>query len=212
MGSGAHREDVARDLEAKRADDRDLARRSVAGEAVAQRAILEAYRRRVHRVVYRIMGSNREVDDVLQDAFIEVFRSLPTFRGDAQLGTWIDRIAVRVAYRALTDRRRRDRNILELVPSDDVALPPDSLAEAREAVRRLYVVLATLEARHRIAFVLHVVDGRPLREVAEMMDASTIATKLRVWRTRRRVHQEALGDPVLSAYVRTEGNEGQEPA
>lgn len=203
-----HQEEVARDVEARRADDRELARRSVAGEVAAQRAILEAYRRRVHRVIYRIMGSNRDVDDVLQDSFIEIFRSLPGFRGDAQLGTWIDRIAVRVGYRALIERRRRDRTALELVTNEgELALPPDSVAEAREAVRRLYAVLGTVEERHRIAFVLHVVDGRPLREVADMMDATTIATKLRVWRTRQRVHRAALGDPVLSAYVLSPGKE-----
>lgn len=189
------------ELHARRAADLDLARRCTRGEHEAQRAFFAEHRRRVHLVLYRILGSNRDIDDVVQDAFVEIFRSLPGFRGDAQLSTWIDRICVRVAHRHIAQRVRARAPSLELVVADDPARAPDRRAEAREAARRLYAILEKVEVAHRIAFVLHAVDGRPLREVADITGATVIATKLRVWRTRQRVDEAARRDPVLRAFL-----------
>lgn len=192
---------VSSDLHARRQADLELARQCVRGEREAQRAFFRAHRARVHCVLYRILGSNREIDDLIQDAFVEIFRSLPGFRGDAQLGTWIDRICVRVAQRHFADRGPQRTPSLELVIAEDPAQAPDRRVEAREAARRLYALLEQVEPTHRIAFVLHVVDGRSLREVAEAMDASVIATKLRVWRTRKKIEDAARRDPVLRGFV-----------
>jgi DNA-directed RNA polymerase specialized sigma24 family protein len=71
----------------------------------------------------------------------------------------------------------------------------------REAVRRLYLLLDAVPAASRAAFLLHVVDGRSLAEVAEMTGTTTIATKLRVWRTRQRIEVAALRDPLLAPFV-----------
>ena len=118
----------------------------------------------MHATLYRVIGSNRDMDDLIQDTFIEVFRSLPRFRGEAKLSTWIDRITVRVAY-AYFGRRRPAAVSLELLgdaPSDDA--PGDDRAHAREGVRRLYAALAGLGANARLAFALHAIDGRPIAE------------------------------------------------
>lgn len=181
--------------------DLALAKRCIAGEDAAQRELFARERRRAHATLYRILGTNTEMEDLLQDTFLEVFRSLHRFRGEALLSTWIDRIATRVAYTYLS--RRRPASVhLELVP--EVAAR-DASAEQRtvwrEAARRLYAVLDRVEPRQRIAFTLHVIDGRPLRLVAETMKASLVATKTRVWRARREVERRARRDPVLSALL-----------
>lgn len=181
--------------------DADLARRCVAGDEAAQRALFEAHRRRVHYVVYRVLGSNRDIDDTIQEAFLAIFRSLRGYRGEALLATWVDRICVRVAMRTLRERPRDRAPALEVVLADDPSRGPDRRAEAREAARRLYAILDHVEPTHRAAYALHVIDGRPLREVAEVMEASVIATKLRVWRTRQRVEAAARRDPLLAQYV-----------
>jgi RNA polymerase sigma-70 factor (ECF subfamily) len=192
---------VTSDLHARRSADLDLARRCIGGERDAQRAFFQAHRRRVHLVLYRILGGNRDIDDRIQDAFVEIFRSLPGYRGDAQLSTWIDRICVRVARRHFAQREPSRAPALELVMADDPARAPDRRVEAREAARRLYALLEQIEPSHRIAFVLHVIDGRSLRDVAAVTDASVVATKLRVWRTRRRIEEAAKRDPVLRGFL-----------
>jgi RNA polymerase sigma-70 factor (ECF subfamily) len=188
-------------MPARRLGDVDLAQRCVSGDRAAQRRVFGEQRQRVHRLLYRILGSNSEIDDLVQEAMLEVFRSLPTFRGDALLSTWVERIAVRVAY-AYMARRRTDAVRLSLVPeppSGDASVEDRALA--REAARRLYTLLDRIETQQRIAYTLHVIDGRPLADVAVMMDASVVTTKVRAWRAARFVEKRAKQDPLLARFV-----------
>ncbi len=173
----------------------------MSGDASAQMEVFRRQKQRVHATLYRILGANNDIDDLIQETFIEIFRSLPTFRGDALLSTWIDRIAVRVAY-AYIGRRKADTVRLSLVPE---AASSDASAEdratAREAARRLYAILDRIEPNQRIAYTLHVIDGRPIPEVAQIMNASVVTTKVRAWRAARIVEKRAQHDPLLASFV-----------
>jgi RNA polymerase sigma-70 factor (ECF subfamily) len=185
-----------------RVDDVALARRCAVGDRAAQRELFQRERRRVHGTLYRILGSNAEIDDLLQDAFIEIFRSIPSFRGEAMLGTWIDRITVRVAYAHL-GKRRIDTLHLALVPEprgDELAA--DERAMTRQAAAHLYAALDRVPAAQRIAFALHVVDGRLVKDVAQATNASVVATKVRIWRTWRALERAARRDPLLRDLLR----------
>src|SRR5215813_4702458 len=84
-----------------------LVDRCLTGEPAATRELFRRHRARVHASLYRVLGGNREMDDLLQEAFLQVFQSLRGWRAEASLATWIDRVAVRVAYRYLSQRSRR---------------------------------------------------------------------------------------------------------
>ncbi|MGH7436062.1 MAG: RNA polymerase sigma factor [Polyangiaceae bacterium] len=181
--------------------DYDLVARCVAGDRAAQRYLFDREKRRVYATLFRILGPNQQLDDLLQEVFLSVFRSIGTFRGESSLSTWIDRCAVRAALGHMRSRRPRPLELVaEQVPSDDPGAERRALA--REAVRRLYTVLEGLDPAQRLAFTLHAVDGRRLPEVAELTGASLVATKARVWRARRYVEKRASVDPVLSDYWR----------
>ena len=183
-------------------EDPTLAARCIAGDTSAQRELFDRHRRHVHGTLYRILGSNEDMEDLVQEAFLEIFRSLHGFRGDASLSTWLDRIAARVAYAHIRRRPPRAAH-LELVPDMPSGDPSvEDRAMARESAQRLYVVLDRIEARQRIAFTLHVVDGRPLREVAQIMEASLVLTKTRVWRATREVERRARREPLLAGLLR----------
>jgi RNA polymerase sigma-70 factor (ECF subfamily) len=148
------------------------------------------------------------MDDLLQDTFLEVYRSLPGFRGESSLGTWIDRCAVRVAYAYFARKARLPP--LERVQSiggggaeTHAAGAPsaEEHASLREAVRRLYAELQRLEPRYRMAFTLFAIENRPLREVAEIMESTLATAKIRVWRARRLLERRAQKDPVLSEFL-----------
>jgi RNA polymerase sigma-70 factor, ECF subfamily len=181
--------------------DADLVRRCVSGEHHALRSLFERERRRVHALLFRMVGSNAPLDDLAQEAFLEVFRSLASFRGESSLGTWIDRCVVRVGYAYF--RRKSRTPALECLTDAAVASGPNAeeRAQLREAARRLYSELDRLEARQRIAFTLFAVEDRPLREVAQIMDASLVATKLRVWRARQALEKRARHDPLLAEFL-----------
>lgn len=186
---------------APRAHDLELAGRAAGGDRAAQRALFLAQRGHVHRALFRILGANRELEDLLQDAFVEIFRALPTFRGESTLARWCQVIAVRVAYLAIS-RRRPPAVELSLV-EEDLAGAVDVRRQVgvREVARRLYAALELLEPKQRIAFALAVVDGRSLAEVAALTRTSVFATKTRVWRARRALMQRVAKDPVLTAYL-----------
>ena len=176
-----------------------LVDRCLGGEEAAARELFRRHRTRVHASLFRVLGSNRDMDDLMQEAFLQVFQSLRAWRAEASLATWIDRIAVRVAYRWLRSKKSAPITF-ELV--DDDAIAPASLGgvrrqSARDGVRRLYVALDQLSPAARVAFALFAIDGRPVAEVAEVTGASVTATKVRLWRARRQLDAAAAADPVL---------------
>ena len=185
-------------------DDLALAQRCVARDRTAQRELFDRELPRVYAILHRALGATAAIDDLVQDAFLEVFRSLKNFRGESTLGTWVDRCTVRVAYAYLTQKRRRGP-VLEVV-SDIASGHPNAEARAmaREAVRRLYAELDRMDPVPRLAFTLHAIDGRPLDEVARMMEASLDATKSRVWRARQALEARARRDPLLADFLQTD--------
>jgi len=191
----------------KVADDLGLADRCAGGDRAAQVELFRTHRARVHATLYRILGSNHEIEDLIQETFMQVFRSIGSFRGDAQLATWISRLTTRVAYAHLS-RRKIQTVPLEAVMdtgSDDPSA--QRLAVAREAMRRLYGILDRIDPKQRVAFALHAIDGRPLREVADMTESTLVATKTRVWRARKEINRRAATDPLLQGYL-DETNKG----
>lgn len=189
-------------------EELDLAARCTAGDERAQRELFARERRRVHATLYRVLGSNSFMDDLVQDTFLEVFRSLGSFRGEASLATWIDRCTVNVA---LSHLRKRRPKLVEMVHEPASPSPsPEHQALLREAGRRLYAELDRMAPTSRIALTLHVIDERPLTEVAAAMDASVVATKVRVWRARQHLKACFADDPLLVGILH--GNRDREGA
>jgi RNA polymerase sigma-70 factor, ECF subfamily len=185
-------------------DDVLLVDRCLTGEPAATRELFRRHQRRVHACLYRVLGSNRDMDDLLQEAFLQVFQSLRGWRAEASLATWVDRISVRVAYRYLSQRGRRLQT--DVLPDDDVAPGPDTgpgarRQLARDGVKKLYAALDGLSPAARLAFTLHEIDGRTLAETAQLVGSSVTATKLRVWRARKRIEAIAAADPVLAEFL-----------
>jgi RNA polymerase sigma-70 factor (ECF subfamily) len=193
-------------------DDVLLVDRCLTGEPAATRELFRRHRSRVHACLFRVLGSNHDMDDLLQEAFLQVFQSLRGWRAEASLATWIDRVAVRCAYRHLARRGRR----VATDPLDDdapVALtspeagPGARRQLARDGVVRLYAVLDELSPAARLAFTLHELDGRSIAETAELIGSTVTATKLRVWRARKRIESAAAVDPVLSQFIEPAGRQ-----
>jgi len=125
------------------ASEAELIAACVAGDASAQRVLFRREYPRVHATLYRLVGGSRDVDDLVQETFVAAFRGLARFRAEAKLSTWIDRIAVRVAYAHFAARRASVS--LDVVGDvADGAGTPDARAHARDGLRRLYAVLAEL--------------------------------------------------------------------
>lgn len=183
-------------------NDADLIAACIAGDSTAQRTLFRREYPRVNATVFRIVGSARDADDLVQETFIAVFRGLPRFRGDAKLATWIDRIAVRVVFHHLRARGRTPLPIDMLGDLESVGGSVDDQAHARDGLRRLYGALAELSVESRTAFALFAIDGRSIAEVAQLTQTSIVAAKCRIWRARREVMKRAAEDPLLAELVK----------
>lgn len=181
--------------------DLALAQRAAGGDRGAQRELFASQKNSVHHTLFRILGNNREIEDLVQDAFLEIFRALPSFRGDSTLTRWCQTIATRTAYLSISRRKPPSVDLAmveEIIPGD---ANTHRTAQMREAARRLYAALERIEAKQRIAFALAVIDGLTLAEVAHLTESTVVAVKTRVWRARKDLMKRASKDAVLSSYL-----------
>lgn len=181
----------------------ELAKRVVSGDRSAQRELFRQLRGSVHGTLYRVLGSNEYMEDLIQDSFIEIFRSLPHYRGESLLNTWADRIAARVAFHHLKRKkpRREKEKAFAPVQLHVVGSSPEEHAHHREGLKRLYALLRRMKAEDHVALALFMVDGRSLDEVALITGVSLVAAKNRVSRARRRLYDAARKDQLLLGYL-----------
>ena len=159
------------------------------GDVAAFRKLYDRYFDYVARQVGRMMGLQSEREDVVQDVFVAVYRSLDSYRGDSAFSTWLYRLTYNVT---VTHLRKRPRTV-ELAawrPLRDSQSAWNQL-EARDMIRVLYAALDSIPLEQREAFLLHEVEGMKLREVAELTGTSINTVAARVRRTREKM-QEVL--------------------
>jgi RNA polymerase sigma-70 factor (ECF subfamily) len=175
------------------------------GDRAALERVLVAESQRIERLLVRMVGGGADAEDLLHEVFVAAMEGFPRFRGEASVRTWLARIAVRVAYDHLRRPFRRERATLRLVASegDAVAPTPDMMLESQRVSERLDHHLASLGPKNRIALILHVVEGRPMAEVAALMAATVAATKTRVFLGRRALLRRVKGDRVLGELLTT---------
>jgi RNA polymerase sigma-70 factor (ECF subfamily) len=189
QGQGAMRPDLS-------ADESELLTRLRAGEDSAYEELVRTYSSRLLAVARRIVGNDEEARDVIQDAFLNAFRSLRNFHGDARLSTWLHRIVVNSALMKLRTRKRKPEESIEpLLPAfladghyaekfsawgeqADAAL---SRTETQELVRRH---IDELPESFRTVLVLRDIEGLDTEETARVLDTTPNAVKIRLHRAR----------------------------
>jgi RNA polymerase sigma factor (sigma-70 family) len=158
----------------------------------------EAHRNRLRAVAYRMLGSQTEADDAVQEAWLRLHRSDSSDIDN--LGAWLTTVVARVCLDQLRSRQARAQVPLDApetraVAGDERAIDPEQeLLLADSIGPALLVVLDTLAAAERVAFVLHDLFGIPFEEIATVLGRSPVATRQLASRARRRV-QGAGTDP-----------------
>ncbi len=187
-------------------DDAQLIAATARGDATAATAICRRIAPVVERTVGRMLSlASADFDDVVQDALVAVIRSLPSFRGDCSLDTWVARITARTVYREWT-RRASVARTYGGEPSETVeASEPSSSRriEARDLCARLRRHLEAMDPARASAVVLHDVCGHDLREVAEIMQTSVAAAQSRLFRGRVELHERIAADADLADMLAT---------
>lgn len=170
-------------------DERELVRLAAAGDRDAFEAIYRAHADRVFLLLTRLVGPDREREDMLQEVFLRLHPALPRFRGECTLQTFLYQITTRVAVDHL--RRRRPVDALGADPEIDLdseidpALSPADQAARKEELADALGLLARLGPKLRVAFVLREVLGMSHEEVAQIVQSHPAAARMRVALARR---------------------------
>jgi RNA polymerase sigma-70 factor (ECF subfamily) len=177
----------------------DLVARAQQGDQEAFAALFELHKRRVYSLCLLMTKNVAEAEDLTQDAFIQVFRKLKTFRGDSVFSTWLYRVAVNTVLMHL--RRRKPRQVsldepLELgasmVQRDLGRLDP----ELSGSVDRIALARAIGELPHscRRIFLLHEVEGYQHQEIAQRLSCSAGNSKSQLHKARMRLRSLLFSD------------------
>jgi RNA polymerase sigma-70 factor (ECF subfamily) len=183
-----------------------LIRRAQEGDEAAFREIFLRHRAEVARTVQRVMGPSPDGDDVVQDVFVHVFRSLRSFRGDSKFSTWLFRLTVNVTRMHLRRGRSRPRiadvDVPETLGDDDAPqVLPDRAYESEERLRALYRVLDALGEKKRTVLVLHDLEGMASKEIAEIVDAPVLTVRTRLFYARKELYAAIAREPALAPLL-----------
>ncbi|HEX3696535.1 MAG TPA: sigma-70 family RNA polymerase sigma factor [Polyangia bacterium] len=184
--------------------DARLVIRAAAGDGQAITVIWSRYHLLVRSVLLSTLGADQEIDDLVQEVFMELLRAVKLVRDGTALPAILSRIAVRRAGMAL--RRRRVRSVILSLPwidMPDVPVAPADM-DSRLALVALYRLLNKIKPRHRLAFLLFSVQGLDVAEVAGALEISLSAAKRAVSAGRKKVLRMAEREPLLKQFLSAE--------
>ena len=141
-------------------------------------SIVKQYSERLYWHVRRMVGSHEDADDLLQEIFLKIWTALPTFRGEAQLYTWVWRIATNETLNYL--RKEKVRALLHFASPDDVAVQKvqaDPFFNGTEAEREVAKAIARLPEKQRQVFIMRWWDELSYEEISAITGTSVGALK-----------------------------------
>jgi len=163
------------------ADDVHLVRAARAGDEKAFEELVRRHQLPAYRVSLRMLGSRQDAEDAAQEALVQAWRALASFRGQSSFSTWLYRI---VTNRCLTVlRARRPQETLDEEQRDPAAEPPERV-EALDRFRELKTGIRELTPDQRAVLVLREFEGLSYVEIGEVLELSEPAVKGRLHRAR----------------------------
>ena len=179
-----------------------LVERTVAGDQKAFELLVIKYQRRIQRLIGRMVRDVDLVEDIAQETFIRAYRALAQFRGEAQFYTWLYRIAINTAKKALMDLKRNPTVSENSFKSDDEdetshlknelnsSETPDAVLASKEIAQIINMALEALPEDLRMAVTLREIEGLSYEEIAETMNCPIGTVRSRIFRAREAISQK----------------------
>ncbi len=181
--------------------DFQLVQRTVAGDQKAYGLLVMKYQRRIERLIGRMVRDVDLVPDLAQETFLRAYRALPQFRGEAQFYTWLYRIAVNTAKKAMADLSRNPvmtESALRSAADDDEENfapgrelisdeTPETVIAAKEIAEAVNTAMDALPEDLRQAIVLREIDGLSYEDIAAAMDCPIGTVRSRIFRAREAI-------------------------
>lgn len=201
------RADTPAAVQANQLEDSELVRRCQSGDERAFERLFQRHRASVTRLVYRMLGPSAELEDLVQEVFVQVLRSLHGFRDEARFSTWLYRVALNVVlmHRRATGRRPRLVDEAKGEPPIDVAPSAHEALETRRRAEAFHALLGRLSEKKRTVFVLHELEGLTPARIGEIVGAPVLTVRTRLFYARRELLAQLEEEPTLAAIARELG-------
>jgi RNA polymerase sigma-70 factor (ECF subfamily) len=166
------------------ADERQLIDQAREGSHQAFRQLVECHMKQAYNLAYGFVGNHEEAEDIAQEAFVRIHRSIHSFRGEASFGTWLHRIVVNLSL----NQRRREQKMTGLQHADHVASPPAHTAhEERESNLHLERAIHELPTLQRAVVILRHLEGLSTRQVSGILGCSEGTVKTHLFRAMKKL-------------------------
>jgi RNA polymerase sigma-70 factor (ECF subfamily) len=202
-----------RPTEIRELGEAEAIRRAQQGDAEAFERIYRLHNRRVYALCLRMVGNTAEAEDLTQEAFLQLFRKIGTFRGESAFSTWLHRLAVNVVLMRLRKKTLAQTSLEEVTePDEDVGGPrkdiggPDLRLSGSVDRVNLERAVEQLPPGYRSVFVLHDVQGYEHNEIATIMNCSIGNSKSQLHKARMRLRQ------LLQEFARDRAREERQAA
>jgi len=171
-----------------------LIARAQRGDEEAFEALFETHKRRVYSLCLRMLGNPTEAEDLTQEAFLQLFRKIATFRGESAFSTWLHRLAVNVVLMHLRKKGLNQISLDETENSQGDPIKRDYGDDDRRLVGSIDRIglkraIAELPPGYRTVFILHDVEGYEHNEIAEIMNCSIGNSKSQLHKARLKLRE-----------------------
>jgi len=181
--------------------DAQLVKATVEGDPQASEEIVERYQRLVFNIIYHYVGRRNEVEDLAQEVFLKVFRSLDTFDAKRPLKAWISRITANTCLDEVRKARKRKIQLFADLGRDEEDRVEyfyerfsqhSTLSErdVQELFELLEKLMGRLNEKDKMAFVLRELEGLSYPEIAQALQTTELAARIRVSRSKRRLQKD----------------------
>lgn len=183
----------------KAAPETQLIARAQQGDEEAFAALHEAHKRRVYSLCLRMTGDTAEAEDLSQEAFLQLFRKISTFRGESAFTTWLHRLVVNVVLMHLRKKGLQKISLDEVDTSQEEPVKRDYGEDDRRLIGSIDRIIlgraiAALPPGYRAIFVLHDVEGFEHNEIAQIMDCSIGNSKSQLHKARMKLREHLRRD------------------
>lgn len=187
-----------------------LVDRISSGDSVAFQEFVERYKKKIYYIAYDITGDHDDAEDVSQEVFIKVFRSLKTFRRNAKISSWLYQISVNASIDLLRKKSSKPEKLMDDIERADIqenlpgssthAQNPERSAEDFIIQNHISQALQKVSPKERSVFVMRHYNELKIREIAEILNVSPGTVKALFYRATRKLRKELsfyLGNPGL---------------
>ena len=189
---------------AKAVPETQLIARAQQGDEEAFEALFNAHKRRVYSLCLRMTGDTAEAEDLAQEAFLQLFRKISTFRGESAFTTWLHRLVVNVVLMRLRKKGLQEVSLDDVDTSQEEPVKRDYGSDDQRLLGsidriRLEHAIGSLPHGYRTVFVLHDVEGYEHNEIAQIMDCSIGNSKSQLHKARLKLREFLRRDQKASA-------------